>query len=56
MVKSCGDCVFKDGMDFLIHIRVTSREELRERILKGIEEINADPVVHRGNNFDLEIA
>jgi hypothetical protein len=26
---------------------VQSWEELRERILKGIAEINADPVVHR---------
>ena len=26
--------------------------ELKARILKGIEEINAAPVVHRWNNFD----
>ena len=30
-----------------------STEELKERILKGIEEINAEPVVHRWKNFDL---
>lgn len=41
---------------FLRHIRVSSKSELKERILKGIEEINADPVVHRWNKFDLEIA
>ena len=37
---------------FLRHIRVESWNELRERILKGIEEINAAPVVHRWKNFD----
>jgi len=37
---------------FLRHIRVQSWEELRERILKGIEEINADPVVHRWKKFE----
>ena len=29
-----------------------SWEELRERILKGIEEINAAPVVHRWRKFE----
>jgi transposase len=37
---------------FLRHIRVQSWEELRDRILKGIEEINADPVVHRWKKFE----
>lgn len=46
----------KMARSFLRHIRVSSKEELKERILKGIEEINADPVVHRWNKFDLEIA
>lgn len=32
---------------FLKHIRVESKEELRERIYKGIEEINNEPVVFR---------
>jgi transposase len=32
---------------FLRHIRVQSRDELRDRILKGIEEINQSPVVPR---------
>lgn len=37
----------KMARTFLRHIRVQLWEELRDRILKGIEEINADPVVHR---------
>ncbi len=37
---------------FLWHIRVQSWEELRDRILKGIEDINAAPVVHRWKNFE----
>lgn len=43
----------KISRTFLRHIRVESKEELKERILKGIEEINADPVVHRWKNFDF---
>ena len=38
---------------FLRQIRVRSQEELKERILKGIAEINAAPVVHRWKKFDL---
>jgi transposase len=38
---------------FLKQIRVKSKEELKERILKGIAEINAAPVVHRWKKFDL---
>jgi hypothetical protein len=38
---------------FLRHIRVESWSELRSRILKGIEEINAAQVVHRWKKFDL---
>jgi transposase len=37
---------------FLRQIRVKSWDELKKRILKGIEEINAAPVVHRWKNFD----
>ena len=37
---------------FLRHIRVQSWEELRSRLLQGIAEINAEPVVHRGKKFD----
>jgi hypothetical protein len=36
---------------FLKHIRVQSWEELRERILRGVAEINAAPVVHRWRKF-----
>ena len=38
---------------FLRHIRVASWSELRSRILKGVEEINAAPVVHRWKKFDV---
>jgi hypothetical protein len=37
---------------FLRHIRVQSLDELKARILKGIAEINAAPVVHRWKNFE----
>jgi len=36
---------------FLKGIRVASKEELKERILRGIAEMNAAPVVHRWKNF-----
>jgi transposase len=42
----------KMARTFLRHIRVQSWEELRDRILKGIAEINADPVVHRRKKFE----
>ncbi len=42
----------KMARTFLKGIRVGSWEELRERILKGITEINAAPVVHRWGKFD----
>lgn len=45
----------KMARTFLRHIRVSSKDELKERILKGIREINAAPVVHRWKKFDLEI-
>jgi len=41
---------------FLRRIRVTSKEELKERILKGIAEINEVPVPFRWKKFDLELA
>jgi transposase len=41
----------KMSRTFLKQIRVSSKEELKERILKGIEEINAEPVVHRWKGF-----
>ena len=42
----------KMARSFLRHIRVQSLGELKARIRKGIEEINAAPVVHRWTNFD----
>jgi len=36
---------------FLRQIRVQSWNELKQRILKGVAEINAAPVVHRWTNF-----
>ena len=45
----------KMARTFLRHIRVSSKAELRERILKGIEEINSAPVVYRWKKFNLEI-
>jgi transposase len=37
----------KISRSFLRHIRVNSKEELFERIYKGIEEINEEPVIFR---------
>jgi transposase len=42
----------KMARTFLRHIRVQSLSELKARILKGIAEINAAPVVHRWKNFE----
>ena len=42
----------KMARTFLRHIRVRSADELRQRILKGIAEINEAPVVHRWKAFD----
>ncbi len=42
----------KMARTFLRHIRVRSWDELRARILLGIAEINAAPVVHRWKKFD----
>jgi transposase len=41
----------KMARTFLRHIRVQSLDELKTRILKGIAEINGEPVVHRWKNF-----
>src|SRR5207247_7542183 len=47
----------KMARTFLRHIRVKSKNELKERILLGIAEINAMPVVHRWKAFEaLEAA
>ncbi len=42
----------KMARSFLRHIRVHSLDELKTRILKGVAEINAAPVVHRWKNFE----
>ena len=42
----------KMARTFLKHIRVASLQELKDRILKGVAEINAQPVVHRWKAFD----
>jgi transposase len=41
---------------FLRHIRVASKAELKERILLGIAEINAAPIVHQWKKFELLVA
>ena len=46
----------KMARTFLRHIRVSSKAELKDRILKGIEEINSTPVVYRWKKFDLDVA
>lgn len=43
----------KMARTFLRHIRVSSKKELKERILKGVQEINSAPVVYRWKKFDL---
>jgi len=42
----------KMARTFLRHIRVQSWEELQARILRGVSEINAAPVVHRWKKFE----
>ena len=42
----------KMSRTFLKHIRVNSIKELKDRILLGIQEINAAPVIHRWKKFD----
>ena len=46
----------KIARTFLRHIRVESKQELKERILKGIQEVNAEPLVHRWKNFGTNAA
>ena len=41
---------------FLRHIRVASLDELKARLLKGIDEISPLPVAFRWNKFDIGIA
>ncbi len=37
------------------HIRVASIDELKHRILKGIEELNAHPARFQWTNFDFQM-
>lgn len=46
----------KMARTFLRHIRVSNKDELKDRILKGINEINSSPVVFRWKKVDLEIS
>lgn len=51
------ECAFsKMARTFLRHIRVDSIEELKARIMKGVEEMNQQPVVFRWNKFDLGLS
>lgn len=43
----------KMARTFLNKIRVESTSELKDRILKGIREINENPVIHRWSKFDI---
>ena len=43
----------KMARTFLRHIRVASTDELKVRILQGVDELNATPVVFRWKKFDL---
>lgn len=45
----------KMARSFLRHIRVSSLDELKSRILKGIDEMNASPVRFQWKSFDIEM-
>ena len=45
----------KMARSFLRHIRVDSLDELKMRILKGIDEMNAHPVRFQWKNFDFQM-
>lgn len=45
----------KMARSFLRHIRVTSLDELKQRILQGIAETNAQPVRFQWKSFDVEM-
>ncbi|MBF6558354.1 MAG: IS630 family transposase [Acidimicrobiales bacterium] len=48
------ECAFsKMARTFLRHIRVDSIDELKVRILQGVDEFNDTPVVFHWNKFDL---
>ncbi len=43
----------KMARTFLRHIRVKSVDELKARIMKGVDEMNEQPVIFRWSKFDL---
>ncbi len=45
----------KMARTFLRHIRVASPDELKSRVLQGIEDMNAAPVPFRWQKFDLDL-
>jgi transposase len=45
----------KMARSFLRHIRVASIDERKQRILKGIDEMNAHPVRFQWKNFDFQM-
>jgi transposase len=45
----------KMARTFLRHLRVASLDELKQRSLKGIEEMNAHPVRFQWRNFDFQM-
>ncbi len=46
----------KMARTFLKHIRVNSIKDLKERIMQGIKEINAAPVIHQWSKFEIEFS
>ena len=45
----------KMARSFLRHIRVASLDELKQRILKGIDEMNSHPVRFQWKNFEIQM-
>lgn len=45
----------KMARSFLRHIRVASLDDLKQRILKGIDEMNSHPVRFQWKNFDFQM-
>jgi transposase len=46
----------KMARTFLKAIRVETKKELKDRIMKGIEEINEAPVIYKWKNFDIDLS
>lgn len=45
----------KIARTFLKHIRVNSLEDLKQRIMQGIREINESPIIHRWKKFEITL-